>query len=310
MDIQTAINEHLRDFENIRSPHTIMAYRNGLNTFLIYLKSKNVPPTADLPALRTETFIEYMFYLSREGYAKKTVNVYGSGIKNFVDWLIIHGHLVMDYNQGVRFAHAFKQIHSKREARLPRWPKPDDVQKMIEAVKTMSEESPRLERNIALVLFLASSGCRNAEAAGLKIKDIDIKDCSAVVTGKGSKERRVFFSQETTEALKTYWSARKDDRQDRPVFMRQDRGGGKGKKINALTTTTIRNIIKDVANLAGVDPFSPHYFRHAFAIRMLHETGNLALVQDLMGHANPMATRVYAKIYASDLKAAHQAVYG
>ena len=63
--------------------------------------------------------------------------------------------------------------------------------------------------------------------------------------------------------------------------------------------------------IAGIDKgkFTPHYFRHAFAINMLRETGNLALVQDLLGHANPQSTRVYAKIYPDELRDAHHKVY-
>ena len=64
-----------------------------------------------------------------------------------------------------------------------------------------------------------------------------------------------------------------------------------------------------VMEIAGIDKFTPHYFRHAFAIRMLSETGNLALVQDLLGHADPAATRVYAKIYPEDLRDAHHKIF-
>ena len=40
---------------------------------------------------------------------------------------------------------------------------------------------------------------------------------------------------------------------------------------------------------------TPHYFRHVFATRALDRTENLALVQDMLGHASPATTRVYAR---------------
>ena len=46
-----------------------------------------------------------------------------------------------------------------------------------------------------------------------------------------------------------------------------------------------------------------------YAIKMLSETHDLALVQDLLGHASPAATRVYAKISPEDLKRAHKKVW-
>ena len=85
---------------------------------------------------------------------------------------------------------------------------------------------------------------------------------------------------------------------------------GIGKKISHLTTASIRDIVNEVKMASGIENFSPHYFRHAFAIKALRETGNLALVQDFLGHASPSATRVYAKIYPDDLAAAHQKIFG
>lgn len=73
----------------------------------------------------------------------------------------------------------------------------------------------------------------------------------------------------------------------------------------------IQECLEDLS-LAGIDPskFSPHYFRHAFAIHILSETGNLALAQDLLGHSDPKSTRVYAKIRADDLQKAHKKIFG
>jgi site-specific recombinase XerD len=42
---------------------------------------------------------------------------------------------------------------------------------------------------------------------------------------------------------------------------------------------------------------------------MLRETHDLALVQDLLGHASPASTRIYAKIYPDDLEKAHKQVW-
>jgi len=43
---------------------------------------------------------------------------------------------------------------------------------------------------------------------------------------------------------------------------------------------------------------------------MLKQTGNLALVQDLMGHSDPASTRIYAKINKRDLQKAHRDYFG
>lgn len=277
---------------------TVGSYRKGAKVFIEYMGERE---------LDAELFIAYPGWVRERGYAKKSVGVYVSAVQALLNILLIEGKFEMTYSQSIRWKMARKECMKQREARLPKFPKRDDVSRMIEAVRGMVEESPRKERNIALILFLASSGCRNAETKGLKIGDVDMEEGSALVTGKGNKQRRVFFSPEAKEALRIYLSFRSVS-DEQPLFARHDKGTGK--KVQSVSTTTIRDIVKEVADLAGVNPFSPHYFRHNFAITMLEKTRDLALVQDLLGHASPIATRVYAKIYPETLKARYKEVYG
>ncbi|MBO7136196.1 MAG: tyrosine-type recombinase/integrase, partial [Spirochaetaceae bacterium] len=51
-------------------------------------------------------------------------------------------------------------------------------------------------RDEAIIKCLYSSGCRVGELAGLKLRDLSSDLSSAIVLGKGKKERRVFFSAE------------------------------------------------------------------------------------------------------------------
>ena len=73
----------------------------------------------------------------------------------------------------------------------------------------------------------------------------------------------------------------------------------------------MRNIVSAIVEKAGIsENFTPHSFRHAYATRMYQVTHDLALVQDLLGHANPSTTRIYAQIYPEDMKATYQQVFG
>jgi len=307
MDIQTAISKCLNDLS--LAQNTVRNYTSGLRRFAEFLTEQNLPPTAPLENLTIENFIAFMPWLDKL-YAKQTAHMYNTAAGAFLNFLVIEGALQIDYVDGIRYKLASLRSTRRRQEKLPRWPKKDDVSKMQKAVREYTEESPRKERNIALIEFLASSGCRISEIIALNIQDIDLMKCSAIVMGKGSKERRVFFSQAASDALRNYWSARKSGQATDPVFARHDRGAGH-KRIKRMTTNTARNIVKNIAGIAGIDPtkFSPHYFRHAFAIRVLSETGNLALTQDLLGHTDPKSTRNYAKIEAEDLQKAHAAIF-
>jgi len=238
------------------------------------------------------------------------MRVHVSAAKLFLDWLVINKHIEPSYADVLRYDKAVRQGGKRREDKLPRTPRVGDIDKMLVAVQDVNEESPRKERNIALLELLASSGCRNGEVVTLLVKDIDLVEHSAIVTGKGSKQRKVFFSSDAAQALRTYWTARGNAEPASPAFSRHDRGAGK--KIKPITTETVRDIVEGVMAVAGIDPgtFSPHRFRHGFAITMLQETSDLALVQDLLGHSSPVSTRVYAKIYPEAMRKAHKKVFG
>jgi len=63
--------------------------------------------------------------------------------------------------------------------------------------------------------------------------------------------------------------------------------------------------------LAGVEqPLTPHALRHTFATRALEVTEDLAVVLDLLGHASPATTRVYAKVSSKRLHEAHRQIFG
>lgn len=54
------------------------------------------------------------------------------------------------------------------------------------------------------------------------------------------------------------------------------------------------NVISEELGLKGVATF--HHIRHKYATEVLGRTKNLRLVQDLLGHANPATTAIYAHV--------------
>lgn len=307
MDIKQAITLCIESAATSRSLNTAHSYGNGLDLFVIFLDEAEITEDASVKEIIMEHFIRFPGWLASKGYTKKTMGVYLSGAKYFMDWLVMEGSIRPDYYDMLRYEKARKLIGRKKEDHMVRFPQPNEVARMLDAVRLLPYETPRKERDIAIIEFLASTGARNSELCGLRISDIDNKVESAIVTGKGEKERRVFLSSSASQSLREYWKIRGVYGRSEPAFIRHDKGAGK--KILPLTTATIRNIVKEVSMLAGIEIFTPHYFRHAFAIKMLQETHDLALVQDLLGHTSPVATRVYAKIYPEDLKKAHNEVY-
>jgi len=304
MNVQEALSNWDRSFH--KSDKTKRAYTNGLKVFIAYLQEAGVRMDAPVGELKADLFINFPAWIGGR-YSKKSLGVYLSGVRSFLNWLTIQRKIELTWSEGERLKMATREVQSKREVRLPRFPKRDDAQRMIDGVRAMAASHPVEKlRNIAIIILLASSGCRNEEITKLKVGEVNLEERSTTVIGKGNKERRVFFSHEAAQALREYLAAR-DARDEQPLFVRHDQGVGD--RIEGVTTATIRDVVKAVANYVGLKQFSPHWFRHAYAIRVLEQTGNLALVQDLLGHSDPASTRVYAKIYGDSMKSQYEKVF-
>ena len=306
MNIQEAYTQFTKHIWRTRAEGTAKTYQHGFAHFVRYLEAEKITDTNELTINHFIGFIGYLLDLFEN---KSTRGLYIAAMNSFMDWMIIQDLFFPSPKDTLRYNAMQKENRRRRSVKLVRSPKEEDVEKIVTAVYAIEAEPVIKARNIALIELLRCTGCRVNEVIGLRRADLDLSDNSAIVTGKGSKERRVFFSELAKERLLTYWELAEIGIKE-PAFIRHDDGGGKGRKKQKLTTETARQIVKDLVKFSELkEHFSPHYFRHAFASRMLRETDNLALVQDLLGHSDPKSTRVYAKFSASELKAHHKQVW-
>jgi integrase/recombinase XerC len=142
-----------------------------------------------------------------------------------------------------------------------------------------------------------------------RLDRLDVEDGTAdraLITGKGAKERVVFFDTPTLEAIRVYLEARRDTLA--PLFLRHDnhrgRSAGHGGHRWRLSPQSVWGIVKRYARAAGV-PASTHHFRHAKASTLLNRGADLSQVQDILGHASPDTTkRIYAHYELKHLREA------
>jgi site-specific recombinase XerD len=94
-----------------------------------------------------------------------------------------------------------------------------------------------------------------------------------------------------------------------PVFARHDRRAGL-KEVQPLAPRTIQRNLWELVERAELETYiTPHKFRHWFATKMLAATGDLAVTQDLLGHANPATTRIYAQVSETRKQEAHRQLF-
>ncbi len=138
-------------------------------------------------------------------------------------------------------------------------------------------------RDKAIVMFLASTGCRISEVTGLNKDDIDFSGMRCIVHGKGNKERTAFFDAVTATTLNAYLNERKDDCP--ALFLnrygkRWQNGG-------------VREMLNELANKAGVEHVHPHKFRRTLATELARHGMPIQEVAFVLGHDKIDTTMKY-----------------
>jgi len=151
-------------------------------------------------------------------------------------------------------------------------------------------------RDAALLAVLYGVGLRRAEAVTLDLAHLDLTTNTLRVLGKGNKERAVPLPVGTTQAIQQWLRVRGQDpgRLFLPLtksgrVMPVDRHG----TPRTLTGQAVLVILRRLARRAGVEHFAPHDVRRTFISDLLDAGADLAVVQQLAGHAQVTTTARY-----------------
>jgi integrase/recombinase XerD len=185
--------------------------------------------------------------------------------------------------------------------RLPKSLTIDEVLALLEGAGGDSPaDGPLTLRNRALLELLYSTGSRISEAVGLDVDDIDIQARSALLRGKGGKQRLVPVGRPAVQALDAYLV------RGRPELARRGRGtpaiflnarGGR------LSRQSAWQVLQDAAERAGITSgVSPHMLRHSFATHLLEGGADVRVVQELLGHASVTTTQIYTLVTVHALR--------
>lgn len=142
-------------------------------------------------------------------------------------------------------------------------------------------------REKALLEFYVSTGCRLSEAVGLRAEQLDMTARSVSVTGKGGKERTVYFSVRAKLMIGEYLRTRKGGD---ALFVSGRR------PYDALGSRAVENIIAALGRRAGIKRrVHPHLLRHTFATNALNAGMDITVIQKLLGHEDVGTTQIYAE---------------
>jgi integrase/recombinase XerC len=273
--------QNFRDYlgsERNYSKHTVKAYIHDIGEFSRVIKEKKLAlgkdGSTDFGKLNETSVRAYISWLytrnSRTSISRKLASV-----RTFFEFLV---------RKGTVKSNLAKLVPTPRgEKRLPTFLTVDEVVKLL-STKVSDEYSTR---DIALLELLYSSGLRVSELVGIDLNDIDLKNLTVKVMGKGGKERIVPVGSKAAEALNKYLRERLDMNPTGDHLFVNTRG-------DRLNVRSVDRVIRKYAALAGIPKnVSPHVLRHTFATHLLGGGADLRAIQEMLGHKSLSTTQRY-----------------
>lgn len=281
-------DEFLIYIESVRtlSQNSVIAYKNDLAHLM-----KVLGEDALIENVSTEDLRFCVAKLSGENKASSSINRFIAAVRTFFAYCKKLGYIEVNPALELKTVRLPKHIPTFLTAR-----EVDSLCVLPEAHELLWET-----RDKALFEMMYSSGCRVSEIVSLKIKDFGSDFSSVIVTGKGKKDRKVYFGKEAQEALEIYLADRKkrfasEKLQDNSPYVFVNQKGG------ALTTGGVRYILSKYTGLQGINRHvSPHALRHTFATAMLANGADVRVVQEMLGHSSISTTQRYTHITTEKL---------
>lgn len=281
--LYSLVDEFLIYLESVRSlsSNSVIAYKNDLFHLMTVL-GRDI----NIDKISTEDLRSCIAYLSKQKKSSSSINRFIAAVRTFFAYC-----RKFDYIKN-NVALELKTV--KVPKHIPRFLTGPEVNELC--FQPQVNELLWQTRDRAIFEMLYSSGCRVSEIVSLKIKDLEDNNSSAIITGKGRKDRRVYFENDSRIALEIYLKDRKKrfsteniSRNAPEVFVNQSGG--------PLTTGGVRYILSRYTGVEGTKHHvSPHALRHTFATSMLAGGADVRVVQEMLGHVSISTTQRYTHI--------------
>ncbi len=258
------------------SSHTSSSYRIDLQCLIAFCDKHALKDWSRLAGDQIRAFAAFEH---RRGIGPRSIQRRLSATRSFFNYLLREG--VVKSNPGIDIQ------APKAKKRLPATLDADQMAKLLEFRADVTLDV----RDKAIMELLYSSGLRLAELVNLDLLDLDLRDRTVRVLGKGNKERVLPVGRYAVAALNAWLAERAliAKPENVAVFVGQN-----GRRIGPRT---IQTRLAEWAKRQGLGlHVHPHMLRHSFATHLLESSHDLRGVQELLGHANISTTQVYTHL--------------
>jgi integrase/recombinase XerD len=263
-----------------RSPRTQEMYRDAVSWFAGWtLERRRLTGWEDITR---DDLKRFFLYLHDQGYAASYMNNVGRCLQQYFKWFAAEEQLPNPYD---RFTP----------------PPPPKIGEKVVPVLSVEDMTALLKdaesgrdfesrRDAAILRLFACTGVRLSELALMQADAVDIPNRTALVTGKGSKQRHVKFDFKCAQALDRYMRVRSRH----PAVTKAGLTAlwvGVRRRV-PMTPSGVRQVIERRGEKLGLD-IHPHMFRHTFSHNWLDAGGAEGDLMELNGWESPQMLRHY-----------------
>ncbi len=274
--------DHLQ-FDHGYSLKTVESYGRDIEQFYKLIFEQGV----DITDVDAGIIRNYLSQLMMNGISKRSCQRKVAALRHYYSYLL---------NKNIVEDNPFLYIDPlKQEKRLPSVLYLEQIEEVFK--RNRERTDTLMWRDQAILELLYATGVRASEFVNIRIRDVDLKQRTIRIMGKGRKERMVVFSQSSKETLEHYLDdvrpgiAGKNRLEFNNEYLFLNASGEK------LTVRGLQYILEDIEKKIGTNyGLHPHIFRHSFATHLLEGGADLRVIQELLGHESLNTTQIYTHV--------------
>ena len=301
--------------QDTTTPLTRLNYAVDLKLFFNYLvtyetafygKEIKSITMSDIDGIDAQTIERFLAYLSY--YDKDNGEVFTNSERGKLRKLsTLRAFLKYFFNKDMIKANVASKVkspklHEKPIIRL----EPQETAELLYSCETLNgfsehqkkyNEKFKVRDNAIISLFL-TTGIRVSECVGLNVDDINFSLNSFRVTRKGGNQVILYFGEDTAEILKQYLAWRDTlnvPKEERALFL--------SSQNKRMMVRSMEYLVKKYALVATpLKHITPHKLRSTYGTNLYHETNDIYIVAEVLGHKDVNTTKKHYAAIDDDVR--------
>ena len=254
-----------------------------------FLFSRLGDSTLELSKICAQDIVQHLLDRSRR-CCPSALGLETSALRSFLRFLQFRGDVSACLVQSV------PTVPHWRQKSVPGFLKPEETSKLIKHCNT---QSPKGQRDLAILLLLIRLGLRAIEVCRLTLDDIDWQGGYLTVRGKNGKYDRLPLLVDVGQAIAAYLRHSRPRCSTRHVFVRSVA------PFEAFSSSSaVCHVVRCALAQASLNPArkGSHLLRHSLATQMLQQGASLVDIGQILRHQRTDTTAIYAKVAMRQLR--------